>query len=142
MHDMLKDVVRRGTARRALDLKRADLAGKTGTTDEAADTWFNGYTPDVATTVWVGFKDVQPLGRREFGSTVPLPIWIDYMKVALADRPEKFLDQPEGIVNMRVSGGGVSEFEYFLTEHMPSQRQEATSPVIQQTDTIQSVDLF
>ena len=142
MHDMLKDVIRRGTARRALVLKRADLAGKTGTTDEAADTWFNGYTPDVATTVWVGFKDVQPLGRREFGSTVPLPIWIDYMKVALADRPEKFLDQPEGIVNMRVSGGGVSEFEYFLTEHMPSQRQEATSPVIQQTDTIQSVDLF
>ncbi len=142
MHDMLKDVIRRGTARRALVLKRADLAGKTGTTDEAADTWFNGYTPDVATTVWVGFKDVQPLGRREFGSTVPLPIWIDYMKVALADRPEKFLDQPEGIVNMRVSGGGVSEFEYFLAEHMPSQRQEATSPVIQQQNTIQSVDLF
>jgi len=142
MHDMLKDVIRRGTARRALALKRADLAGKTGTTDEAADTWFNGYTPDVATTVWVGFKDVQPLGRREFGSTVPLPIWIDYMKVALADRPEKFLDQPEGIVNMRVSGGGVSEFEYFLAEHMPSQRQEANSPVIQQQDGVQSVDLF
>ena len=142
MHDMLKDVIRRGTARRALVLKRADLGGKTGTTDEAADTWFNGYTPDVATTVWVGYKDVQPLGRREFGSTVPLPIWIDYMKVALADRPEKFLDQPEGIVNMRVSGGGVSEFEYFLAEHLPSQRQEATSPVIQQQNTIQSVDLF
>ncbi len=142
MHDMLKDVIKRGTARRALALKRADLAGKTGTTDEAADTWFNGYSPDVATTVWVGFKDVQPLGRREFGSTVPLPIWIEYMKVALADRPERFLDQPEGIVNMRVSGGGVSEFEYFLAEHMPSQRQESTSPVIQQQDAIQSVDLF
>lgn len=152
MNDMLKDVIRRGTARRALVLKREDLAGKTGTTDEAADTWFNGYSPDVATSVWVGFTELEPLGRREFGATTPLPIWIDYMKVALDGVPERFNEQPEGLVNMRVGGG---EFEYFLAEHTPRQRTETAAeassgasgagnapvPVVD-TSTIQSTDLF
>ena len=80
MHSMLRDVVRRGTgirARRALG--RSDIAGKTGTTNDAADTWFNGYHPNVAATVWVGFPNHQPLGAVEYGSNRPLPIWIDYM---------------------------------------------------------------
>jgi len=155
MNDMLKDVVRRGTARRALSLKREDLAGKTGTTDEAADTWFNGYSPDVATTVWVGFTELEPLGKREFGATTPLPIWIDYMKVALDGVPERFNEQPEGLVNMRVGGG---EFEYFLAESTPRQRPVSTesagsedsetsggsaAPVpVEDTSSIQSTDLF
>ena len=86
MHSMLGDVIRRGTGRRALALERDDLAGKTGTTNDAADTWFNGYNPDVVTTVWVGFPDHSPLGEREYGSSTPLPIWIDYMDVALDER--------------------------------------------------------
>jgi penicillin-binding protein 1A len=151
MNDMLRDVIKRGTARRALALKRDDLAGKTGTTDEAADTWFNGYSPDVATTVWVGFTELEPLGKREFGATTPLPIWIDYMKVALAGIPERYNDQPEGLVNMRVGG---SEFEYFLAESTPRQRpvstessaelaDESAAPVpVEDTSSIQSTDLF
>jgi len=155
MNDMLKDVVKRGTARRALSLKREDLAGKTGTTDEAADTWFNGYSPDIATTVWVGFTELEPLGKREFGATTPLPIWIDYMKVALDGVPERFNDQPEGLVNMRVGGG---EFEFFLAESTPQQRPVSTesegsddsevdggsaAPVpVEDTSSIQSTDLF
>ena len=155
MNDMLTDVIRRGTARRALVLKRQDLAGKTGTTDEAADTWFNGYSPDVATSVWVGFTELEPLGKREFGATTPLPIWVDYMKVALDGVPDRFNDQPEGLVNMRVGGG---EFEYFLAENTARQRIDnaaqgqgsskdgeggAAAPVpVLDTSTIQSTDLF
>ncbi|MCP5184244.1 MAG: PBP1A family penicillin-binding protein [Pseudomonadales bacterium] len=141
MTDMLRDVIKRGTARRALSLKRADIAGKTGTTDEAADTWFNGFSADVATTVWVGFDSLKPLGRREYGSTTPLSIWIDYMKAALAERPERFREQPDGIVNLRVGGNGNSEFEYFLADHLPAQH-ETSSPDRVEKPEIQSVDLF
>ena len=100
---MLRDVIRRGTgirARRALG--RSDIAGKTGTTNDAADTWFNGYHPDVATTVWVGFPNHQPLGAVEYGSNRPLPIWIDYMREALKGVPESFPDQPPGVVTRKI----------------------------------------
>ncbi|MCZ6617411.1 MAG: PBP1A family penicillin-binding protein [Gammaproteobacteria bacterium] len=128
MHTMLRDVVLKGTGRRARSLKRQDLAGKTGTTNDAADTWFNGYNPDVVTTVWVGFPNHQPLGSSHYGSNTPLPIWIDYMAVALAGRAERFPDQPDGVVAMKidpVSGKLASPrqdnaiFEYFLNEHLP-----------------------
>jgi penicillin-binding protein 1A len=128
MHSMLQDVVKRGTARRALALDRTDLAGKTGTTNDAADTWFNGYSPDVVTTVWVGFPSHQPLGAREYASTTPLPIWIDYMKVALAGRPNRTPPQPAGLVTVRINpatgeaalpGDPNAVFEFFLAEHAP-----------------------
>jgi penicillin-binding protein 1A len=128
MHSMLQDVVRLGTARRARSLERTDLAGKTGTTNEAADTWFTGYTPDVVTTVWVGFPDHQPLGAREYASTNPLPIWIDFMQVALAGRRNNIPAQPPGVVTMRINpatgeaaraGDTNAMFEFFLAEHAP-----------------------
>ncbi|MCR9278136.1 MAG: PBP1A family penicillin-binding protein [Pseudomonadaceae bacterium] len=128
MHTMLQDVIRRGTGTKARVMGRGDIAGKTGTTDEAADTWFNGYNPALATTVWVGFSDYRPLGRREYGSTTPLPIWIDYMTSALAGSDEAYPKQPPGIVTMKIDtetgeptppGQPGSAFEYFLAEHAP-----------------------
>ena len=128
MHTMLLDVILKGTGRRARSLKRKDLAGKTGTTNDAADTWFNGYNLDVVTTVWVGFPNHQPLGANHYGSNTPLPIWIDFMAVALADRPERFPDQPEGVINLKidpVTGKLASPqqdnaiFEFFFSEHTP-----------------------
>lgn len=128
MHSMLQDVIRRGSGRRALDLGRNDLAGKTGTTNDAADTWFNGYTPELVATVWVGFPDHSPLGAREYGSTTPLPIWIDYMAAALKEREESHLAQPPGVLTMKIDPrtGQVAAtdredavFEYFLAEHAP-----------------------
>ena len=74
---------RPGTGRRARVLERDDLAGKTGTTNGPRDAWFSGYNRDLVTTTWVGFDDYSLLGRREFGGTAALPIWIDYMRVAL-----------------------------------------------------------
>ena len=128
MHSMLTDVIRRGTGRRALSLGRDDLAGKTGTTDDAADTWFNGYNPEVVTTVWVGFPDHSPLGEREYGSNTPLPIWIDYMGVALEERSESHPAQPPGVLSMKIdpatgelaaTGQDDAIFEYFLAEYAP-----------------------
>lgn len=128
MHTMLQDVIRRGTGTKARSMGRGDIAGKTGTTDEAADTWFNGYNPALATTVWVGFSDHRPLGRREYGSTTPLPIWIDFMTEALAGSDEAYPAQPPGIVTMKIDpetgepappGQPGSVFEYFLAEHAP-----------------------
>ena len=130
LHSMLKDVVKRGTGRRALELDRGDLAGKTGTTNDAADTWFNGFTEDIATTVWVGFDDYRPVGRNEYGSTTPLSIWIEFMRDALAGRPEKTRSQPEGVITMKIDPatgraappaqkGAI--FEYFLEEFTPTE---------------------
>ncbi len=128
MHSMLRDVIRRGTGRRALALERDDLAGKTGTTDDAADTWFNGYNPDVVTTVWVGFPDHSPLGEGAYGSNTPLPIWIDYMEVALRERAESYPAQPAGVMTVKIdpeTGEPAANdqeeaiFEYFLAEYAP-----------------------
>ena len=130
MHSMLQDVIRRGTGRRALQLDRSDLAGKTGTTNDAADTWFNGFTEDMAATVWVGFDDYRPVGSNEYGSTTPLPIWIDFMGSALAGQPEKTRAQPDGVITMKIDPatgraarptqeGAV--FEYFLEEFTPTE---------------------
>lgn len=91
MTSILKDVIRSGTARRARALKRRDIAGKTGTTQEARDAWFVGYTPDIVTTTWVGFDTPRPLGQRETGGRAALPMWMDFMQNALKDKPEKLL---------------------------------------------------
>jgi len=103
MNSILQDVVLRGTGRRAMTLGRKDLAGKTGTTNDQRDAWFNGYNPDLVTTVWTGFDQLKPLGSRETGSSAALPIWIDYMKVALAGKPEKQLQRPDGLVTMKIN---------------------------------------
>jgi penicillin-binding protein 1A len=103
MVDMMRDVVRRGTGRRALALGRTDLAGKTGTSNSARDTWFNGFNQSLVASVWVGFDQERPLGESEQGSATALPIWIQYMREALKGVPELQRPLPEGLVTLRIS---------------------------------------
>ncbi len=103
MNSILQDVVLRGTGRRALALGRKDLAGKTGTTNDQRDAWFNGYNPDLVTTAWMGFDQLRPLGNKETASRAALPLWIDFMKVALAGKPERQLTRPDGLVTMKIN---------------------------------------
>jgi penicillin-binding protein 1A len=96
---MLRDVTRYGTGAAATKaLARSDIAGKTGTTSDAIDGWFSGYGANVVGVAWMGYDDPKSLGGKEFGATLALPIWIDYMRVALARHPEEERPQPEGVV--------------------------------------------
>ena len=103
MTDMMMDVIKRGTGRRALALGRTDIAGKTGTTNDAKDTWFNGFTPTLVATVWVGFDQERSLGESEQGSATALPIWIQFMREALKGVPELRRPMPDGLVTLRIS---------------------------------------
>ncbi len=98
---MLEGVVQRGTARRLKEIGYP-LAGKTGTTNESKDTWFVGFSPNLAVGVFVGFDDPKSLGKKETGSSVAAPIWGDFMKHALADTPPLPFRQPAGLKNVRV----------------------------------------
>ncbi len=102
MHDMLRDVVLQGTAKRALELGRQDLAGKTGTTNDQFDAWFNGYHPTLVSSVWVGFDQPKTLGRAEYGGRAALPIWIEFMRDALEGVPETPWPMPPGVVATRI----------------------------------------
>ncbi len=128
LNSMLQDVIRRGTGRKAMALGRNDLAGKTGTTNEAFDSWFSGYNADLLTTVWTGFDQPQSLGRHEYGSSVALPIWMDYMGGALKDLPEHTLPEPAGLISLRIDpasgratapGTPGAVFELFRNENTP-----------------------
>jgi penicillin-binding protein 1A len=109
--NMLRDVVRMGTATRARSLKRSDLAGKTGTTNDSVDAWFAGYSSQIAAVSWVGFDQPNKLGDRETGGGLALPIWIDYMASALKGAPETALAPPPGVVN--IAG------DYYYAESTP-----------------------
>jgi penicillin-binding protein 1A len=102
VRSMMMDVVRRGTGKKAMELGRNDLAGKTGTTNEQRDAWFSGYNDEIVTSVWVGFDSHEPLGRYEVGGKAAVPIWIDYMRVALQDVPDQVPEIPEGITQARI----------------------------------------
>lgn len=97
--DMMRDVIQRGTGRKAQVLNRNDLAGKTGTTNDFRDAWFSGFNRQVVTSTWVGFDQSQTLGRGEAGSKAALPIWIDFMETALAGQPQRFFRQPATVVS-------------------------------------------
>ncbi len=100
---MLQSVAKVGTAARAgRILKRSDIAGKTGTTNDQKDAWFCGFTPKKVTTVWVGFDQVAPLGRRETSTRAALPVWIDFMKVALKDSKVTQFPRPEGLIDVKL----------------------------------------
>jgi penicillin-binding protein 1A len=99
---IMRDVVRVGTGKKAMDLGRKDLAGKTGTTNDQRDAWFTGFNHRVVTTAWVGFDRLEPLGKGEVGGRAALPMWMDYMRVALDGVPEKPLESPEGVVLARI----------------------------------------
>jgi len=111
MDSMLKDVVRYGTATKALALKRTDIAGKTGTTNDSFDAWFAGYQPKLVGIAWVGFDQPHNLGNRETGGGLALPIWLGYMQKALKDVPNADRAIPEGIIQ---AGG-----DYYYAENPP-----------------------
>jgi penicillin-binding protein 1A len=129
MNDMMKDVITRGTGRRALALGRTDLRGKTGTTNDNIDTWFNGFNDSLEASVWVGLDEPAPLGDGEEGARTALPIWVDFMREALRGVPEKPRIAPEGIVELKVNAltGGTKDadldpvFEYFRTDKLPTE---------------------
>lgn len=102
VRSMMMDVIRRGTGAKAMELGRKDLAGKTGTTNEQRDAWFSGYNNKMVTSVWVGFDNHEPLGRRELGGSAALPVWIDYMRVALQDIPDEQPVMPAGLAQARI----------------------------------------
>jgi penicillin-binding protein 1A len=136
MTDMMADVIKRGTGVRARALGRSDIAGKTGTTNEAKDTWFNGFTPNLVASVWVGYDQERPLGEHEEGARTALPIWIHFMREALRGVPDKRRPMPEGLVQLRVSsrtGGLVGPenpdgfMETFMADHLPAGNEEGGS---------------
>ncbi|MBP9804685.1 MAG: penicillin-binding protein 1A [Candidatus Accumulibacter sp.] len=124
MDSMLRDVTIYGTAARAsATLKRKDLAGKTGTTNEHVDAWFCGYQQTVVGCSWIGFDHPRNLGAGETGGTAALPTWIGYMAKALKDTPESFLPAPEGVVSIAASrsGGKGPAQEVFYEENAPAE---------------------
>ena len=131
--DMMRDVVRRGTGRRAYNtLRREDLAGKTGTTNDRRDAWFSGFNGDLVATAWVGFDQERPLGRYEEGGRTALPMWIYYMDEALEGVAEHAMQRPPGIVDVRInpetglvtSDARNSVFEKFRIEEVPDRDVE------------------
>jgi penicillin-binding protein 1A len=129
MNDIMKEVITRGTGRRAMALGRSDLRGKTGTTNSSVDTWFNGFNDSLVASVWVGADDNRPLGAIEEGARTAVPIWVDYMREALRGVPEKSQPQPDGIIEIKInaSTGGTKDadldpvFEYFRTDNLPTE---------------------
>jgi len=129
MNSMLQEVVRRGTATRALELGRSDLAGKTGTTNDHIDAWFNGYTPKQVAVAWIGFDKPQTLGRNETGAAAALPIWMKYMATALRSEPVVEMPIPDGVMAIKINrttglrsdNDENSVYEYFYHETPPSE---------------------
>ena len=126
--DILQEAAKRGTAKKVSELGREDLAGKTGTTNEAESTWFTGFNEFLVTTVWVGFDQPMSLGSREFGSSTALPIWLDFMRPTINFLPRNKDLPPDGIVSIKIDkktglklegNTGNSTFEYYLEEYFP-----------------------
>jgi penicillin-binding protein 1A len=129
MDSILHDVTRYGTAARvSAVLNRHDLAGKTGTTNDFIDSWFNGYHPTLVGITWMGYDQPKSLGNHETGSSAALPIWIAYMAKVLKGIPEMQMLQPEGIVSLGITNGGTRSDdpaalrEYFYQEVTPAAR--------------------
>ena len=126
MNSMMQSVIQQGTAAKALQLGRRDLAGKTGTTNDHIDAWFAGYSPKQVAVAWIGFDKPQPLGRSETGAAAALPIWIKYMATALKGMPEVGMRMPEGVVAIYIDPTtGIRDengiLEYFYHENPPPQ---------------------
>jgi penicillin-binding protein 1A len=127
----LHDVIEFGTATSARTIKRDDLAGKTGTTNNQVDAWFVGFNSDLVALTWVGFD--QPQSLHEYGAQAALPMWIQFMQTALKGRPEHSLDQPTDIVSIRIDpltgmralgNNPNAVFEYFMQPYVPGEDKE------------------
>ena len=133
MTTMMRDVVRAGTAAKAMQLGRQDLAGKTGTTNDNVDAWFCGFNASMVAIAWIGFDQPKTLGTNETGAVAALPIWINFMGKVLKGIPERPLQPPEGVIVARISPetglrepedrGGIPE--YFYAEFPPKLREDA-----------------
>jgi len=128
---MMRDVIQRGTGRRARELGRPDLAGKTGTSNDRRDAWFSGYNGDLVATAWVGFDQDRSLGAGEEGSRTALPIWKYFMKDALAGTRDAMISRPSGIITARIvpetglvapAGYSGAIFELFREGHVPDKQ--------------------
>lgn len=128
MTQALQDVIQNGTGRGAKVLKRSDISGKTGTTNDQQDAWFAGFNSEIVSTAWVGFDNPQSL--HEYGARVALPMWVDFMRVALANTPEVSMKAPTGIVSVRIdpktglratASQKNSIFESFRKEFLPQE---------------------
>jgi penicillin-binding protein 1A len=127
MVSMMQDVVRHGTAIRAMQLGRSDLAGKTGTTSDSLDAWFCGFHPTLVGISWIGFDNPRSLGERETGGGAALPMWMEYMEKALANVPEASYSMPENMVAARINDSGRRDpngnrIEYFYREFLPPEQ--------------------
>ncbi len=130
MVNMMQDVVKHGTAMRAMSLGRQDLAGKTGTTSDAMDAWFCGFHPTLVAITWIGYDTPRSLGERETGGGAALPIWIDYMGTILKDAPETEYTVPEHLVTARITEEGLrnpegTRTEYFYEENLPPEQSSS-----------------
>mgnify|MGYP002713023818 FL=1 len=132
MDSILQDVIQRGTGRRARALGRNDLHGKTGTTNDQKDAWFNGFNRALVATAWVGFdQQTRSLGNYETGSKAALPMWIDFMRTALKGVPEEIMPRPDNLVTVKINAqtgelAGPSDeetvFEIFRAEQAPKEK--------------------
>ncbi len=130
MVSMMQDVVRHGTAMRAMQLGRQDLAGKTGTTSDSMDAWFCGFQPTIVGISWIGFDNPRSLGDKETGGGAALPIWMDYMSKVLKDVPEAVYSVPDNVVAASINNNGLRDangdlVDYFYQENLPPE-QSAT----------------
>ena len=149
IYDMMRDVIQRGTGRRARELGRPDLAGKTGTSNDRRDAWFSGFNGDLVATAWVGFDQDRSLGAGEEGSRTALPIWKDFMEDALTDTPRALIPRPSGIVAVRIvpetgllapAGYMGATFELFREGHIPEPHTDDTRRFINAGETDSSED--
>jgi penicillin-binding protein 1A len=130
MTSMMRDVVRFGTGARAMQLKRQDLAGKTGTTNDQVDAWFTGFNSGLVAIAWIGFDQPRSMGGAETGAQAALPIWMGYMGKVLKGVPEADLVVPEGVATVkinaqsgrRVPAGSEGIPEYFYQENIPAEQ--------------------
>jgi penicillin-binding protein 1A len=131
MTTLMQDVIRQGTGVRAMELKRRDLAGKTGTTNENVDAWFDGFQPTIVGVVWIGFDQPHSLGEHETGAVAALPIWIAYMGKVLKGVPEAVFSAPDGVITAKINPDtGLRDpenkdgiIEYFYQENLPPEQE-------------------
>ena len=133
MVNMMQDVVRRGTAIRAMQLGREDLAGKTGTTSDSMDAWFSGFQPTLVGIAWMGFDQPRSLGDKETGGGAALPIWMSYMEKMLKDVPQAVYTMPENMAAVRINEEGFRDessslIEYFYEENIPPEQTVPYTP--------------
>jgi penicillin-binding protein 1A len=142
MTSMMQDVIQRGTATKAKQLGRTDLAGKTGTTNNHVDAWFCGYQADLVAISWIGFDNPKPLGNNETGGHAALPMWMSYMSKALKGVPVAVYTPPSGITAAKINSetglrdAGGTMTEYFLQEQLPPEADNKADEALKSAEEV------